>query len=827
VLCVLAACGGEQSVRPDQAALSPEAARKLLIVDCLLPGQVRKLGSSANYLTARRPAKISASECEIRGGEYTAYDRADMRTSLNVWLPEAQTGDPQAQTYVGEIFERGFPGAPADYQAAAIWYKRAAEQGYSRAQTNLGYLYEKGLGVAKDPIQALNWYRKASGLTEELVTADTLRKAEVKLAAAEKQVAASKAETASLRSRLSKVEATLAQQNRAEQQLQRELQDARSIALNASGSTTARLAPVEPAATEASRRQLEQLQAQLAEQIRERSRLQQEAELLKARLAAEQQGAAALRSQLEETGRQLAGERAERDKVLAERSSLLAQQRDEELATKAEVEALRQQLQDARSALADQQRQGKARQSNISALDAELNASVQRLQLLEQELTRSRTKIAEGEAQLSRLQSESELEINRLKADLDQERRSAAARGSQDEQARQRMEALQKQLAEAENKFAGARADLARSAAEAEQAQREITRLRVSEAEKQLAKTEAALAQAAPEVAAEVEPVKRLQIRLKPIRQQLADQQQSVERQIQQGDRQARQIAESQGRIDALQGEQLALRGASQSPEIGGGSATPREALAGFGHYFALIIGNDNYQFYPRLSTAVSDARAIEEVLRDRYHFSTQLLLDANYAQILDALSGMQRKLGPADNLLIYYAGHGELEQVNDRSYWIPVEAKPGERAFRISNQEITDIINVIPAKHVMVIADSCYSGQMATSVVASVQGGKAAPQRPEFYEKLSRIRSRTVLSSGGLAPVLDVGGGQHSVFAKQLLAILQSNSRILEGPELYLQVSRRVRSAAQALGVEQDPQYGPIRHAGDRLAPFLFLPQA
>ena len=50
---------------------------KLFVVDCLLPGQVRALGRSANYITARRPIKTSALDCEIRGGEYVAFDRAD------------------------------------------------------------------------------------------------------------------------------------------------------------------------------------------------------------------------------------------------------------------------------------------------------------------------------------------------------------------------------------------------------------------------------------------------------------------------------------------------------------------------------------------------------------------------------------------------------------------------------------------------------------------------------------------------------------------------------------------------------------------------------
>ena len=62
------------------------------IVDCLLPGQVRQLGTQMTYLTPRRPIKTSAANCEIRGGEYVAHDRANFRTALQVWLPLAQSG---------------------------------------------------------------------------------------------------------------------------------------------------------------------------------------------------------------------------------------------------------------------------------------------------------------------------------------------------------------------------------------------------------------------------------------------------------------------------------------------------------------------------------------------------------------------------------------------------------------------------------------------------------------------------------------------------------------------------------------------------------------
>jgi uncharacterized protein len=149
---------------PGIATAAP-AVQALQIVDCLLPGQVRVVGGRT-YLTPRRPTRTTATDCAARGGEYLAYDRADYRSALDVWLATAEEGDPEAQLLVGEIYERGLRGEP-DYAAAAEWYRKAAEQGNSRAQFNLGTLYEQGLGVAADRLEALDWYRRASGLTAD------------------------------------------------------------------------------------------------------------------------------------------------------------------------------------------------------------------------------------------------------------------------------------------------------------------------------------------------------------------------------------------------------------------------------------------------------------------------------------------------------------------------------------------------------------------------------------------------------------------------------------------------------------------------------------
>ena len=154
-------------VLPANGATEQERIAGLHIVDCLLPGQLRKLGKST-YLSPRRPIKTTASDCNIRGGEYVAYDRADYKSALSVWMASAEAGNAEAQANVGEIFERGLGGTP-NYAAAFIWYRKSAEQGNKRGQFNLGTLYEQGLGVEKDQLEALNWYRAAWGLPQDSV----------------------------------------------------------------------------------------------------------------------------------------------------------------------------------------------------------------------------------------------------------------------------------------------------------------------------------------------------------------------------------------------------------------------------------------------------------------------------------------------------------------------------------------------------------------------------------------------------------------------------------------------------------------------------------
>jgi hypothetical protein len=215
-LAALASAG--ERPRAQAAQGQPPSPDDYLVVDCLLPGKVRQLGRRTTYLGARRPIRTTALDCRIRGGEYTAYDRADYRTALAVWQAAADAGDAEAQYYVGSIHEKGLGTAP-DPARAAEWYRRAAEQGYAAAQVAYGYLCERGLGVAQDTAAALNWYRRAAGLPESVAVVPAAELEEQARLAAEHErlaaeVAALARESADLRSRLDEAEA---QKRRAEE----------------------------------------------------------------------------------------------------------------------------------------------------------------------------------------------------------------------------------------------------------------------------------------------------------------------------------------------------------------------------------------------------------------------------------------------------------------------------------------------------------------------------------------------------------------------------------------------------------------------------------
>jgi hypothetical protein len=605
-----------------------ETMEDLQVVDCLLPGKVRRLGRNSTFLTPRQPVRTSAVDCEIRGGEYTAYDRASYATALAVWLPAAEAGDAQAQTYVGEIFEKGLAAIP-DYEAAATWYRKAAEQDDSRAQINLGHLYEKGLGVPLDPQTALEWYRRAAGIDAAVVLDWTEQ------------------------------EETL---RRETEELRRDL--------------------------DATRRRLDATSGELA---------------------AAQAEAAELRRQLDEARRSQALSEDER-KALEARLA----------ASEARAGEIRQSISDYRDRL--------ARLEAASTSGAEL--APPEIAIISPDVLATR-----GPSIVAVPSGVAELEITgrvTAPAGLDKLLVDGAERTTEDDSGFFRVSVA---------------APAGRTALVIEALDR---RGRVA----------------------------RRELLLEP-----------------------------------------GARGPVPAPPT---TPPPRRAPRPSPDLHALVISAARYQNLEPLRTAAADAAEVARLLAEKYGYQTTVLRDPTHFEILAAINDLAARLEEKDHLLIYYAGHGKIE--GGKGYWIGVDGAADDSALWIPNEAISDQLDVMKAREVLVVSDSCYSGTLTLSGVAR-PGDE--DERAARLERIASRRSRTVLTSGGLAPVLDEGGGAYSIFAQAFLRVLELNERALAGTELHREVAARVRYAARGLGFRQTPGYAPIRYAGHEAGDYVLAPRS
>lgn len=236
------------------------------------------------------------------------------------------------------------------------------------------------------------------------------------------------------------------------------------------------------------------------------------------------------------------------------------------------------------------------------------------------------------------------------------------------------------------------------------------------------------------------------------------------------------------------------------------------------GKYWALIIGIDKYKEAPSLETAVNDARTVRDVLTERYGFKRQHVIElfdqqATGSNIQDALFRLTQDAGPEDSIFIYYAGHGQYDKDGRLGWWVPVEGRPQSPGTFITNASIRDYIESMKAKHVYLVADSCFSGTMF---------GKARSMPPindKFYRQLYANKSRWGLTSGGKEPVADSGNSGHSIFAYHFIKLLKENS------DPYLVPSRIFDQIAPVIAnnAAQTPRSEPLQNTGDEGGQFVF----
>jgi len=285
---------------------------------------------------------------------------------------------------------------------------------------------------------------------------------------------------------------------------------------------------------------------------------------------------------------------------------------------------------------------------------------------------------------------------------------------------------------------------------------------------------------------------------------------------------------ENGGRLAALPARTREPAAQTQAAPLDSKAEARRLLGLDFGRYYALVIGNQHYQVLEDLQTPASDAARAAQLLREKYGFNVQTIEDADDVTMLRALNDLNRVLQPNDNVLIYYAGHGTRLGTGrtETGYWLPVNAEaPPDDTFWVPNEQISAHLARLPAKRVLVVADSCYAGLLSSDPGVTMFGTEGAFSLERIKYRLPK-RSRLLLASGGDQPVLDSGGGGHSVFARAFLDVLADNDGVLTAAALYSQVQRRVESGAAREKFQQTPQFKAMKTAGHELGEFYFVPR-
>ncbi len=131
------------------------------------------------------------------------------------------------------------------------------------------------------------------------------------------------------------------------------------------------------------------------------------------------------------------------------------------------------------------------------------------------------------------------------------------------------------------------------------------------------------------------------------------------------------------------------------------------------GRKIALMIAVDSYRNpeIPALGTPAADIAEVGRALNERLGYETRVLRNPTKAQIADALRRLGREVTEQDQVMVYYAGHGYELAETGTGYWLPADADTDSARNWVSNNDIARFLNRMPAKQVLLVSDSCYSG--------------------------------------------------------------------------------------------------------------------
>ncbi len=239
------------------------------------------------------------------------------------------------------------------------------------------------------------------------------------------------------------------------------------------------------------------------------------------------------------------------------------------------------------------------------------------------------------------------------------------------------------------------------------------------------------------------------------------------------------------------------------------------------GRSLVVVIGINEYVHWQKLKNAVQDAIGLQQTLIDKLGFSAPIspLLDeaATKTAITSLIEDQLREELQDDNLVLFFAGHGHTrvdkvggKVVGETGFIVPVEARGPKEVWGdyIQIDPLLQSISKLPARHILVILDSCHSG------FALGEAMKSFRDAVRYEKDLSSRISRKVITSARREQLALDGGpiSGHSLFTGTLVdgfnwgkADLDGNG-LITSSELGLFIQQKVGQASES---RQTPDFG------------------
>jgi hypothetical protein len=244
-----------------------------------------------------------------------------------------------------------------------------------------------------------------------------------------------------------------------------------------------------------------------------------------------------------------------------------------------------------------------------------------------------------------------------------------------------------------------------------------------------------------------------------------------------------------------------------------------------FGKYYALVICINNYidPAINKPNTSLRDAELFFNVITSRYTFekdNVRFLRDATMAEIKEALDSFSKKVGPADNFLIFYSGQSYWDDAKETGFWLPSDAKGAGFWFIpsdadestkfawLSNIMLCDLLHAIKSKHTLLITDACFGGSL-------FNGRSVSADAAVEVNKLNQLKGRKAITSGMLSNIPEQGD-----FISNLSEKLGKNDeKYLPSGKLFNYIFKPVLDNTKII-----PRFGEINKLGDEGGDFIFI---